>query len=298
MHLFTQCGISPLLAVAAVFLALIGCGTDSAPQSGQSGKSTDTAVTPPSATVVTSTIGSPGQDEEHAHKPGTHGGIIIPIGSDSYHAEAVIESTGDLRLLMLQRDETRLLEVEKQAIKAFVKAEGDTSATAIELAAVPQDGDAADKTSQFMGRLPESTRGRQLDITIPNLRIGGERFRIGFTTSTSIHDQTMPTSLPADKEKQLYLTPAGKYTDADIKANGNTTASQKYKGLISKHDAKPKSGDRICPVSMTKANSQFTWIIDGKPYQFCCPPCVDEFVRMAKEQPAELLPPESFIKSE
>ncbi len=298
MHLFTQCGISPLLAVAAVFLALIGCGTDSAPQSGQSEKSTDTAVTPASATVVTSTIGSPGRDEEHAHKPGAHGGIIIPIGSDSYHAEAVIESTGDLRLLMLQRDETRLLEVEKQAIKAFVKAEGDTGATAIELAAVPQDGDAADKTSQFLGRLPESTRGRQLDITIPNLRIGGERFRIGFTTSTSIDDQTMPARLPADKEQQLYLTPAGKYTDADIRANGNTTASQKYKGLISKHDAKPKAGDRICPVSMTKANPQFTWIIDGKPYQFCCPPCVDEFVRMAKEQPAELLPPESFIKSE
>jgi YHS domain-containing protein len=108
----------------------------------------------------------------------------------------------------------------------------------------------------------------------------------------------MPSSVAPDEERQLYLTPGGKYTEADIKANGNVTASQKFKGVVSKHDAKPKPGDRICPVSMTKANPDFTWIVNGKPYQFCCPPCVDEFVKGAKERPDELQDPDVFIKVE
>jgi YHS domain-containing protein len=111
------------------------------------------------------------------------------------------------------------------------------------------------------------------------------------------HAEEMPGSLPADEERKLYLTAGGKYTEADIKANGSVTASQKFKGIKSSHDAKPKPGDRICPISLTKANPEFTWIIDGKPYQFCCPPCVDEYVRLAKEHPEELQAPDSFIKA-
>ena len=89
------------------------------------------------------------------------------------------------------------------------------------------------------------------------------------------------------KEKELYLTPGGKYSTDDIAANGNMTASQKFKGLRASHDAKPKVGDKLCPISMTKASPKFTWIVGGQAYQFCCPPCIDEFVRTAKEKPAE-----------
>src|SRR2546423_12318232 len=32
--------------------------------------------------------------DDHAHKPGQFGGIIVPIGSDSYHAAAVLEAGG------------------------------------------------------------------------------------------------------------------------------------------------------------------------------------------------------------
>jgi hypothetical protein len=236
-------------------------------------------------------------EEVHPHKPGSHGGIIIPIGSDSYHAEAVIETTGEFRLLMLGKDESRIQEVDVQPVKAYVKAIGDPNATPIELAAVPQDGDAPDKTSQFVGQLPEIFRGKQLDVTIPNLRIAGERFRVGFTTVTESHAEEMPGSLPADEERKLYLTAGGKYTEADIKANGGMTATQKFKGLSSSHDMVPKEGDRVCPVTQTKANPKFTWIVDGKSYQFCCPPCVDEFVAMAKERPEEVKDPEDYIKS-
>lgn len=295
--------LSGVMLSAGVLVAIVaGCGSPSSP----------TAATPP--TIPASTIDSPVtpttvaataesnnkvvDEEVHPHKPGSHGGIIIPIGSDSYHAEAVIETTGEFRLLMLGKDESRIHEVDVQPVKAYVKAIGDPNATPIELAAVPQDGDAPDKTSQFVGELPEAFRGKQLDVTIPNLRIAGERFRVGFTTVTENHAEEMPGSLPADEERTLYLTAGGKYTEADIKANGSVTASQKFKGIKSSHDAKPKPGDRICPISMTKANPEFTWIVDGKSYQFCCPPCVDEFVRSAKERPEELQDPDTFIKSD
>jgi hypothetical protein len=37
-------------------------------------------------------------------------------------------------------------------------------------------------------------------------------------------------------------------------------------------------------------------VIDGKNYTFCCPPCIDEYVKLAKEQPEALESPDSFIK--
>lgn len=234
--------------------------------------------------------------DQHPHVAGAHGGLIIPIGSDSYHAEAIIDNSGSLRLLMLQKDETRILEVETQPLTAWIKVTGQPDAVSVPLAARPQDGDTAGMTSQFVAELPAAARGKPLDVTIPNVRIAGERFRIGFTTESEQHAASMPASLPADEEQQLYLTAAGSYTEADIKANGSTTAAIKFAGKVSKHDAKPKTGDRICPISRTKANPEFTWIINGQPYQFCCPPCVDEYVRLAKEQPGELQPPDSFVK--
>ncbi|MBL8794198.1 MAG: hypothetical protein JNM56_09850, partial [Planctomycetia bacterium] len=46
----------------------------------------------------------------------------------------------------------------------------------------------------------------------------------------------------------------------------------------------------------TKANAKFTWVVGGKGYEFCCPPCVDEFVRLAKESPDEVMLPGEYIK--
>jgi len=97
-----------------------------------------------------------------------------------------------------------------------------------------------------------------------------------------------------DAEKKLYLTPGGIYTESDIKANGSMTATQKFKGLKAQHDLKPKPDDKICPITLTKANPKFSWVIDGKTYEFCCPPCVDEFVGLSKESPNEIKPPEFY----
>jgi YHS domain-containing protein len=234
--------------------------------------------------------------EEHTHEPGAHGGLIVPIGSDSYHAEAVIEKNGDFRLFMLGKDESKIMEVDIQPINAYVKAIGGADATPMEMKAVPQDGDGPDKTSQFVGQLPEPLRGQPLEVTIPNLKIAGERFRIGFTTVTETHDEQMPDGISKDEEKQLLLTPGGHYTEADIQANGGVTATVKFKGIPPAHDSKPKPGDRLCPITMTKANPKFTWVVGGKPYQFCCPPCIEEFVKNAKESPDPLQDPESYVK--
>lgn len=109
-------------------------------------------------------------------------------------------------------------------------------------------------------------------------------------------DDSMPTGVSADDERALYLTPGGLYTEADIKANGSMTAGDKYKGKMAKHDMKPKAGDKVCPITMTKANPKFTWIIGGKTYEFCCPPCIDEYVLLAKTSPKEVLDPSEYIK--
>lgn len=109
-------------------------------------------------------------------------------------------------------------------------------------------------------------------------------------------DDAMPAGVDADEERALYLTPGGIYTEADIRANGSMTASDKYRGKMAKHDMKPKTGDKICPITMTKANPKFTWIIGGKTYEFCCPPCIDEYVLLAKTSPKEVLDPSEYVK--
>jgi YHS domain-containing protein len=106
----------------------------------------------------------------------------------------------------------------------------------------------------------------------------------------------MPSNIAVEEERTLYLKPAGKYTQADILANGSMIASRKFSGFRAKHDFRPRPGDRLCPITRTKANPECTWVIGGQTYQFCCPPCVAEFVRLAKEEPDQVREPHAYIK--
>src|SRR5262249_22652230 len=128
------------------------------------------------------------------------------------------------------------------------------------------------------------------------IRIGADRFQVPFQSPEMGHAEVMPAKVADAKERELYLTPGGMYTAEDVKANGNKTASEKFQGLKAEHDAKPRPGDRLCPISMTKASPKFTWVVGGNAYQFCCPPCVDEFVQTAKEKPDEIKPPEEYVQ--
>jgi YHS domain-containing protein len=276
------------LGALAITAALVGCNQSTSPPD-------QAAVKQPAAADPEHGAGK--GDEEHGHKPGAHGGIIVSLGRDSYHAEAVFEKGGVVRLYMLGKDEARIQEVDAQELTAYVKAAGATEAETVKFAPAPQQGDAKGKTSQFTAKLPQELQGQVVEVTINNIRVGDERFRIGFSNESVAHGEAgMPAKKTSDEEVKLYLTPGGKYTEADIKANGNMTASQKFKGLRAEHDLKPKSGDKICPVTLTKANPKFSWVVGGKTYEFCCPPCVDEFVAQAKETPEEVKPPESYVK--
>jgi hypothetical protein len=249
-----------------------------------------------SSTTATSPSVTTANAEEHGHKAGAHGGVLISLGRDSYHAEAVFEKGGVLRLYTLGKEESRVIDVENQTLKGFVKAESDTEAQPFLLNAEAQDGDAEGRTSQFVGTLLMGLWGQNLEVTIPNIMISGERFRLGFKSTPQEHDEGMPNRAFADEEQTLYLTPGGLYTEADIKANGSTTAAAKFKGLESSHNVKPDPGDKICPISMTKANPKFSWVVGGKTYEFYCPPCVDEFVRTAKSTPNEIKQPSDYVK--
>ena len=248
---------------------------------------------------IASTPGSVNDmDEEvHPHIPGAHGGFIVPIGRDSYHAEAIFEKEGAISLYMLGADESRIHEVENQDLIAYVKSAGGSEATPMELKPAPQTGDSTGKTSRFAGTLPESLWGQTVEVTIPILRIGADRFRVGFSSEVESHrGEAMPTKVSSQEEQELYLTPGGIYTQADIEANGNVTASQKFAGFMAAHDLKPQPGDKICPITLTKANAKCAWIIGGKSYEFCCPPCVDEFIKMAKTDSEKILAPTDYVK--
>ena len=291
-RIFTPAAI--LTSVAAAALFVVGCGpadTAGTPSESQTAHQSESAQHSGEAHAT---------ESDHAHGPGAHGGTIVPIGRESYHAEIVFENGGKVRLFTLGADESKVQEVDAQTVVAYAKATGSTDATQIEFKAEPQTDDAQGKTSQFVAQLPDGLVGQEVEITIPSLRIGGERFRLGFSSPAAAHDEhadsAMPEKTTDTEEANLYLTAAGIYTEDDIAANGNQTASQKFKGIKAAHDLNPKPGDKICPITLTKANPKFTWIVAGKPYEFCCPPCVDEFVRLAKESPDEIKSPDSYVR--
>ena len=279
-------------------LLLLGCGQKT-PGTEANVPAASSAELPTVASTGSPTPSSPAGEEEHGHLSGAHGGIIASLGRDSYHVEAVFEKGGVLRLYVLGADESRIQEIEQQSLKAYATAADATESHPFEFKSEPQEGDAAGKTSVFVGSLPEGLAGSELNVTVPSIKIAGERFRLGFTSTPEVHgDDEMPAKVSDDAERELYLTAGGVYTDADVKANGNQTASDKFKGFRAKHDMKPKPGDKICPVTMTKANPACTWIVAGKEYEFCCPPCVDEFISWAKdpELAKSILPPEEYVK--
>ena len=238
----------------------------------------------------------PARPPDHGHRPSAHGGTVVSLGDDEYHVEAVFEAGGTLRLYTLGRDESRVIDVPAEPLAAHVTPIGDTEAHPMNLTPDPQPGDADGRTSRFVGRLPSGCVGRPVAVTIPNLRIDNQRFRVSFESHGSDHEPAMPAKVADAEERKLYLVPGGKYTAADVAANRRMTATEKFRGFKARHDFTPKPGDRVCPVTWTKADPRCAWIVGGHEYWFCCPPCVDEFVHLAKTRPAEVREPDEYVQ--
>jgi hypothetical protein len=208
----------------------------------------------------------------------------------------VLATDGKLYLFTLGADETRVQTVRAGGVSALLKGAGGAEGVEIQLEPLPQPEDSPGQISRFVTEVPPSITARPLELTVPNLAFGTGRFRFTTTVGPADHATEMPAKVIDDEERLLYLTPDGAYTKADIAANGNRTASEKFKGFRAKHDQHPKVGDRLRPVTDTKANPACSWVIGGKTYTFCCPPYVDEFVKQAKEKPATSLPPEHYVQ--
>lgn len=234
----------------------------------------------------------------HAHATTDRGlgghNHVVSLGRDEYHVEVVLAADGKLHLFTLGADETRVVTVPAEPLSALLKGSGE-AAVEVTLAPNPQLGDPPGTTSRFAAAVPSTVTGRPLELTVPNLTIEGNRFRFTTPVGAADHVAEMPAKVTDDAERQLYLVPGGAYTPADVTANGRT-ASEAFKGFRAKHDSHPKAGDRLCPVTGTKANPDCRWVIGGKTYTFCCPPCVDEFVKQAKDKPDSILPPDGYVQ--
>ena len=249
-----------------------------------------------------------GHDHEKEKKKTGHdveghpGGVHVSFAQGKYYAEAVLHKGGSVHLFLFGKDLSKVVEAEMQKVTAYVRRVGDKEFTTFELKPEPLAGDEKGYTSRFVGNVPKELWNQELEVTIPALKLGGERYHLAFQTTDKPGDGhagevAMPASkAEVDEERKLYLTAAGLYTAEDIKANGNTIGSEKFKTFKASHDIKPKVGDKLCPITLTKANPECTWIIGGKKYEFCCPPCVEEFVKLAKEDPKAIKAPDEYIK--
>lgn len=242
-------------------------------------------------------LGRPVAEENvapHGHPPGPHGGTVVAIDRENrFHAEAVFEPGGRVRLYTFARELTEARPVAARTICAAVRGHDAADEYAVMLVAEPQESDPSGAASRFAGRFPPAAWQEHVTLVVWSLPVEGERFRFEICSANTTPDAATVARAEA-AEAALYSTPAGKYVAEDVRANGATPASRKYRGVRPTHDHRVRSGERVCPVSGALPDARLTWIVGGKEYRFCCPPCIDEFVTAARERPDEVKEPEFY----
>lgn len=267
------------MALMAFGLAVVGC---------DNAKPTVTAVKDGEKKL------RPKGHEGHAeHEEGLHGGAIAEVSK--YHAEFTVDhAKKEATVYFLDENLKKHEPIDAATIQLGIK----KPAIQIELKAVPQDGEPKGKSSRFVGTHEALGKEQEFEGTI-TVVLEGKPFSGDFKEEPHADhkDHKKKAEAKADpKEVALFLEPGGIYTKADIEANGGKVPSVKYAGFKASHDIKPKSGDKLCPVTLTKSSDKLTWIVSGKTYEFCCPPCLEEFVELAKTKPAEIKEPMEYVK--
>ncbi len=122
-----------------VALGMVGCGKDST-KLGVTAHKTETAGPP--ATVETG--------HDHAHPTeGPHGGSLIELGSEEYHAELVHDDAAEtVTIYLLDSAAKELVPIEASELKVNLNHEGQAEQFA--LVASPQESDTAGKASRFV----------------------------------------------------------------------------------------------------------------------------------------------------
>lgn len=236
-------------------------------------------------------------DRDHAHPPAPHGGQVVALGRGAahYHVELVVEPTGAARLYALGKELADAVPAESQLLVAGAQAAG--SGEEHEFVFRPDPGAlAADgRPTAFLGRLPGDAVAARVTVRVKGLRIRGEAFDFEVNWDAGRPDDEVRAAYEAD-QRRIYLTAGGKYTDADIAASARTTAAAKYRGHRAAHGEAARPGERVCPVTGFRVMAALAWRVAGEDYLFCCQPCVDEFVMLAKDRPGEVRRPADYVK--
>ena len=239
----------------------------------------------------------------HQDKP-QHGGQIVASGDN--HLEAVVGPSGSVTLYVMGITETLPFSLAQKTLWGKASAPG-ADPSPVMLHAAPLAGEPKGQSSVFTGEVLPGLARKPLHLTI-SVPLSGQENQVAFDfgpnggaslAAAPAHDTSAARVVAAPitpAERSLFLKPGGAYTAADIAANGNVTPDQKFQGLMANHHLHPKKGTYTCPITMTQANPKFPWIVGGKKYLFCCPPCVTEFVKQAKADPKSIKAPAAYIQ--
>lgn len=234
--------------------------------------------------------------DSHGHPPSPHAGQVVTFkaGPAHYHVEFVVEPTGSVRVYPLDESATKPLPVEAQPLVLSVEGTATGEPASVMLRPVTES-EPAGTTTQFVGRLPARAISGRLTVRFTEFKVNGERYRFEFVWDSPVGEDAFRAAY-RDEQRRIFLSPGGKYLDGDIRDNGGLSADAKFAALAPTHDHAPKPGDRVCPVSGFKAEATITWVVGGERYVFCCQPCIDEFVLLAKEKPAAVRPAETYVR--
>lgn len=245
---------------------------------------------------------SSNKTELHVHGVGPNGGIVFELGK--YHAEFTVDhDKKECTVLMLSSDEKNPQPIKVDAKELMLTTKETKTAdgkliSRLTIKLLPKVDALAKGSSIFVG----SDANLSNIVNFAGMVIGeidGKPSQGEFKEEKEGHGHAgtqTATSNSSGREAALFLTPGGIYTAADIEKNGQVVPSVKFQGISWAHDDDLKKGDKVCPVTDNKADAQCTWYVNGKKYEFCCPPCLEKFVNWAKTQPDKVKPPEAYVK--
>lgn len=206
----------------------------------------------------------------HEHKAAAHGGKIVSVGTDNYHAEVVFEKDGQLKFYTLAKDETKAISVETQTLKAHVK--HDDKSHEMELRPEPQKEDPKGKSSLFVGKLPAEVIGKKVTVTIVGLKMEGETFRVEFSSEGGKHGDHKDHKDHKDgkehKEHKKESSKANSPADEEIRA-ARAKLNEKNRQVV--------DAQEWCPVMVDhrlgEMGEPFKLMVKDQPVFVCCKGC-------------------------